>query len=116
MKVILDGQAYEFDGTRKPMSEALALERAWGRRYAEWESELAAGSAEALCVLAWVIWRRDGRDVKLEDILDGTVDFDFGEFVASLAEAGEAAQEAAGPTTPAGSPDPAGTPGTPNVT
>jgi len=109
MKVILGGEPFEFDGAKKPMSEALAIERAWGKRYAEWETELGAGSAEALCVLAWVIWRRDGRDVKLDDILAGEVDFDFGEFVSSLAEAGERAgsqeesPEQAGPATPAGS-------------
>jgi len=119
MKVTLGGEHFDFDGSKKPMSEALALEKAWGHRYAEWETELAAGSAEALCVLAWVIWRRDGRDVKLEDILAGTVDFDFGEFVASLAEAGDQVPEGEsgpGPSTRAGSPGPAGTPTTPPAT
>lgn len=115
-KVILGGEAFDFDGSKKPMSEALAIERAWKKRYAEWETELAAGSAEALCVLAWVIWRRDGRDIPLEDILEGKVDFDFTEFITSLADAGEEQQGPPVPTIPAGSPDPAGTPGTPPAT
>jgi hypothetical protein len=120
MKVTLAGEVFEYDGARKPMSEALAIEKAWGRRYAEWETELAAGSAEALCVLAWVIWRRDGRDIPLSAILDGTADFDFGEFITSLAAAAEtetaAGGDGAGPTIPAGSPDPAGTATTPPAT
>ena len=53
---------------------------------------LAAGSAEALCVFAWIVWRRDGRDADLADILEGQADFDFGEFMRSL-NAGAAAEE-----------------------
>src|SRR5215472_17099445 len=101
------------------MSEALAIERAWMKRYAEWETELAAGSAEALCVLAWVIWRRDGRDIDLDDILSGKIDFDFTEFFTSLAgtdEDGDGGKAEPVPPTPAGSPDPAGTPGIPAST
>ena len=113
MKITLAGETFDFDGSRKPMSEALAVEKAWGRRYAEWEQELEAGSAEAFCVLAWIIWRRDGRTVDLADILDGTVDFDLFEFLRSVEDAREAEAAAAGPTTPAGSPGPAGTAGTP---
>ena len=41
-----------------------------------------------MCVLAWIIWRRDGRDVPFEDIIDGTVDFDLMEMLTSMAEAG----------------------------
>ena len=39
------------------MSECLAVEKAYGRRYAQWQEDLGAGSAEAMCVLAWIIWR-----------------------------------------------------------
>ena len=109
MKIVLGGETFEFDGAKHPMSEALAMEKAWGRRYAEFESELAAGSAEAFCVLAWIVWRRDGRDVKLPDILDGAVDFDMAEFAGSWAQ-----PDGPDPTVPAGSQSaPAGTPTTP---
>ena len=96
------------------MSEALAIERVYQRRYAEWQQDLAAGSAKAMCVLAWVIWRRDGRDVPFEDIIDGTADFDLLEMLTSMAEAAEAEAAAAkaaeaDPTVPSA---PAGTPGT----
>jgi hypothetical protein len=95
VKIVLAGETYEYDGSKAPMSEALAIERVYERRYAEWQSDLAAGSARAMCVLAWVIWRRDGRDVPFEDIIDGTTDFDLLEMLTSMAEAAEAEAKAA---------------------
>lgn len=115
MKVILGGETYDYDGSKTPMSEALAIEHVYKRRYAEWQTDLQAGSAKAMCVLAWIIWRRDGRDVPFADILDGKVDFDLMEMLGSLAESAEAEQAETGtgvPTTPGESPDPDGTPGT----
>ncbi len=94
------------------MSEALAIEHAYKRRYAEWEQDLTAGSAKAICVLAWLIWRRDGRDIPFEDILDGKADFDLAEMMQSMAESAAAeaeAAEAADPTTPGSASDPDGT-------
>lgn len=116
MKIVLGGETFDYDATKAPMSEALAVERVYKRRYAEWQSDLDAGSAEAFCVLAWIIWRRDGRDVPYEDIIEGRADFDLAEMVVSLAEAARAEAEAAAqaepdPTVP-GSSDPAGTRGT----
>jgi hypothetical protein len=100
------------------MSEALWIEHVYKRRYAEWQEDLAAGSAKAMCVLACLIWRRDGRDVPLDSLLDGTVDFDLMEMLTSMAESAQAeaqaaaeAEAAAEVPTPAGS-VPAGTPGT----
>ena len=95
------------------MSEALWVEHVYKRRYAEWQEDLGAGSAKAMCVLACLIWRRDGRDVPLQDLLDGTVDFDLMEMLTSMAEAAEAEKSetgaAADPTPPSA---PAGTPST----
>ena len=91
MKIVIGGETFDYE-RKRPMSEALAIEKAWGRRYAEWEAELAAGSAEAVAVLAWVVWRRDGRDVPLEDILGGAVDFDYLEVLDSLSAAYRAAE------------------------
>ena len=110
MKVVVNGEAFEWDGTKALMSEALAIEDVYGRRYAEWQSDLNAGSAKALAVLAWLIWRRDGREVPFGDILDGTADFDLAEMLESMAEAAKEAEAAAAdPTAPSA---PAGTPGT----
>ena len=110
MKIVLGGETFEYDGSKAPMSEALAIEAVYERRYAEWQADLAAGSAKAMCVLAWLIWRRDGRDVPFDDILDGKADFDLMEMLESMAESAEAEKVAgADPTPPS---DPAGTPGT----
>jgi hypothetical protein len=94
VKIVLGGEAFEWDGTKAPMSEALWVEHVYKRRYAEWQEDLAAGSAKAMCVLACLIWRRDGRDVPLQDLLDGTVDFDLMEMLNSMAEAAEAEKAA----------------------
>lgn len=110
MKVTINGVVHEYDGKKAPMSEALAVERVYKHNYAQWQSDLQAGSAEAMAVLAWVILRRDGSDVKFEDILDGTFDFDLLEMLTSITEAAEA--EAADPTIPGASPGRDGTPTT----
>ena len=111
MKIVLDGETYEYDNSHQPMSEALAIEQVYKRRYVEWQQDLGAGSAKALCVLAWVIWRRDGRDISFEDIIAGKVDFDMTEMLVSLGDTGDEGA-APDPTIPATPPDPAGTRGT----
>ena len=67
-----------------------------------------------MCVLAWLIWRRDGRDVAFADILDGKADFDLAEMLQSIIESAEAdaAEAGAAAADPTGGPDPAGTPST----
>ena len=95
------------------MSEALAIEAAYKRRYVQWQEDLAAGSMEAYCVLVWVIWRRDGRSVPYEDIIEGRADFDLNELLQSMLDAAETAQPAEeGEPDPTGPPAPDGTPGT----
>jgi hypothetical protein len=108
VKVTIAGTTYEYDGSKAPMSEALAIEEVYKRRYAEWQADLSAGSARAICVLAWIILRRDGSDVSFEDIIDGKFDFDLTEMLNSMAESAEADAEA----DPTESPVPAGTDGT----
>jgi hypothetical protein len=106
VKVTINGESFDYDGAKHPMSEALAIEDVYKRRYAEWQDDLSAGSARALCVLAWIIWRRDGRDVPFEDIIGGKADFDLMEMLASMAEAAEAEAAEPDPTPPSA---PAGT-------
>jgi hypothetical protein len=96
--------AYEYDGQRAPMSEALAIEDVYKRRYAEWQADLAAGSARAMCVLAWIILRRDGTNLPFEDIISGKFDFDLVEMLTSLAEAAEAETPAEADPTPLSAP------------
>ena len=119
MKVTLNGEVFDFDGRKQKVAEALAIEEAYGRRYVEWQDDMTAGGAKALCTLAWLIWRRDGRDVALEDILTDKVELDLNELLSSIIESAqadaaaeaEAEKSAAANPTPAGS-DPAGTPTT----
>lgn len=98
-KVTVNGEKFDFDLSRKPMSEALALEEGLKCTYAKWEADMRAGSAHAMCAFIWLVWRRDGRDVKLADILSGAVDFDTADLDIEADEEG-AAGDAPGPTTP----------------
>ena len=111
-KIVIAGETFDYDGKHQPMSEALKIEELYGRRYAEWQQDLAGGSAKAYSVLAWLVWRREGRDVPFADILSGKVDFDLGEMLKSIFDVTEAAAEA----DPTVSPDPAGTDGTGTAT
>jgi len=88
-KVTINGEVFQWDFTRRPLSEALALEQALKCRYADWETDLQAGSARAVCGFIWLVWRRNGRDVPLDDILNGTVEVELASFDVE-AEEGEA--------------------------
>jgi hypothetical protein len=117
MKVSIDGQVYEYDGTKAPMSEALWLEHVYKRNYGQWQIDMAEGSAKAFIMLACLIWRREGRnvDTAYQDIIDGKIEFDLNEMSRSMAEsalAEEKAQAEADPTIPGESPAPDGSPGT----
>ena len=113
-KIVIAGETFDYDGKHQPVSEALAVEEVYGKNYTQWQDDLWGGSARAMCVLAWLIWRRDGRDVAYADIIGGTVDFDLGEMWRSIIESGEAAaaEAKAAEADPTGESDPAGTPGT----
>ena len=80
-KVTINGEVFEFDRSRKPMSEALALEKALGISYGQWEEDMQAGSARALAGFMWLVWRRDGRDIDFADIESGKVDIELNEFI-----------------------------------
>ena len=110
-KIIIDGETFDYDGQKQPMSEALAIEEVYGARYAQWQDDLWAGSAKAMCALAWIIWRREGRDVAFADIIGGKVDFDLGEMLRSIIDAAQdvAAEAKAAEADPTGGSGPAGT-------
>ena len=73
-KVTINGEIFDFDQTKRPMLEALTIEDKLKMRFADWETELQGGSVEALAGFVWMVWHRDGRDVTIEDILDGTAE------------------------------------------
>ena len=88
-KVTIGGEVFGFDPSRKPMSEALAIEKAMKIPYAQYEQGLTEGSAQSLAGFICLVWRRNGRDVPLADILSGAVDIDLGDLDIE-AEEGEA--------------------------
>jgi len=57
----------------------LVLEDATGIAYGQWESGLQQGTARALGALAWLLWRRAGREVSWDDIKSGTVEINLAE-------------------------------------
>lgn len=80
MKVCVNGEYFEYDLGRKMMAEMLALEEETGIPYGQWEEGLNKGSAKSLAALAWLLWHRDGRDVKFADIISGEVALNLAEF------------------------------------
>ena len=79
-KITINGEVFQFDLIRKPMSEALAIETGLKCRYADWEADLQAGSARALAGFIWLVWRRDGRAVEFADIESGAVEVNLAGF------------------------------------
>ena len=100
MKVTINGEVFEFDPARKPLSEALAIENALKVPYAKYEEGLRDGSARSVAGFIWLVWRRNGRDVPLADILSGAVDVDLATMDTDGGEEDEGGGEAAGPTIP----------------
>jgi hypothetical protein len=88
-KVTINGEVFQWDFARKPLAEALALEEALKCRYVDWENDLQAGSAKAVAGFIWLVWRRNGRDVPIGDILSGAVEVDLGS-IDTEADDGEA--------------------------
>jgi hypothetical protein len=98
VKVTIGGEVFDFDAARRPLSEALAIEKALGIPYAAYDEGLRAGSARSVAAFIWLVWRRNGKDVPLADILSGAVDVDLDTLEVDTGgdeDAGEA-----GPTTP----------------
>jgi hypothetical protein len=79
VKVTIRGETYSFD-PRYPMSEAIALEEGLGWTFGEWQAQLGAGSARAMCGYLWLVLRRNGQDVPLQDLLSGKFELGADDF------------------------------------
>jgi hypothetical protein len=77
-KIRINGEMFEFNRDHRPMAEMLELEEATGLAYGEWESGLNRGTAKSLAALAWLMWKRDGRDVSFADIVSGKTELNLG--------------------------------------
>ncbi len=76
-KVRINGEVFEFDPAHRPLAEALALEKVYGAPYGQWEADLNTGAAKAIAGLAWLVWRRSGREVAFPAMLSGEVELDL---------------------------------------
>ncbi len=110
-KITIGDRTYDYDGGKKPLAEALEIEKALGVRYAQYEEDLQAGSMRALAAFIWTVLHRDGQPVTLESILDGSYEIDVMPVLESLLAAAQEAQRE-DPTGTGGDSVPAGTPGT----
>lgn len=77
MRVEIEGEEFEFDSNRLPVAEGIALEKVLGMTLGEWNEALNRESALAMAGMVWLVWRRNGRDVRFKDIEDGTVPVDL---------------------------------------
>ena len=97
VKVTINGETFSFDPDRYPMAEAIELEEKLGMPFHQYKVGLARGSAKALAGLVWLVLKRNGKDVPLDDILSGAYELDHDE-IGIEQEGGE---DPTGPPSPA---------------
>jgi hypothetical protein len=76
LKVSIKGEVFSFDETRYPMAEAIQIEKALDVSFGKYQEMLAGGYASAASAFTWAVLHRNGRDVPLADILNGTFELD----------------------------------------
>lgn len=69
-QVRIKGEVYPFEHSYS-LAEAIALEEQLGMTFAAWDEGMAKGSAKAVAGYAWLVLRRNGKEVPLADILSG---------------------------------------------
>ena len=74
IKLTINGETFSFDNQRYPLPEAIELEEKLRMPFGKWKADLYSGSAKALAGFVYLVFRRNGRDVPLEDILSGAYD------------------------------------------
>ncbi len=98
VKITINGETFSFDNDRYPLPEAIDLEEKLKIPFAAWKTGLYTGSAKSLAGFAYLVLKRNGRDVPLEDILSGAYDLAW-EDVNGEQEGGE---DPTGPPSPEG--------------
>jgi len=74
LRVTIRGEVFSFDNERYPLSEAIELEEKLGVPFHAWKGDLDRGSAKALAGFVWLVFKRNGKDTTLEDIISGAYD------------------------------------------
>ena len=92
-KVTINGETFSFDEARYPLPEAIDLEEKLKIPFARWKADFYNGSAKGLAGFVYLVLKRNGKDVPLEDILSGAYELAW-EDVDGEPEGGE------GPTDP----------------
>ena len=98
IKVTINGEVFSHDHDRYPIAEAITLEEKLGMPFYAWKTGLYAGSAKSVAGLVWLVFKRNGKDLPMADILSGAYDLAW-EDVGFEEEGGE------GPTDPPSSAD-----------
>lgn len=109
VKVTIKGETFSFDNERYSLVEAIDVERGTGMAFDAWRFiHLPAGSAVAMAGFVWLVLKRNGRQVPLEDIMSGEYELHTSDVDVER----EGDGDAEGPTSP-GSP-PGETSGSPS--
>lgn len=73
MKIIVHGQAYDYDAARLQVNEAILIHQLTGLNLQKWQAGLGDMDPYAVKALVWLIKRRAGEQVEWE-----ALDFDLG--------------------------------------
>lgn len=69
MKILVDGEAFEFEQERITNVEGMAVERATGMLFAEWAEALTKGSMLAQTALVWIVKKRQQPTLRFDDVV-----------------------------------------------
>ena len=97
VKITINGEIYSFDDERYPLTEAIELEKQLGMPFYQYKVGLGQGSALSMAGFVWLVLKRNGKDVPMEDILSGAYEVIEGD-VEIKREGGEDPTEAESPT------------------
>lgn len=93
MKVLIKGQAFDFDLTAMSNREGMAIERVTGMTYSQWSEAVRSGSMLALTALVWVLERRTRPDLRFDDVEFSLDDIDVQEDGPDASDPAEASSE-----------------------
>jgi len=66
--ITVKGVDYTFDAADITNDEGMAIEKAVGTTFDQWNENLAAGSMLAMTALVWLLQRRDNPGLKIQDV------------------------------------------------
>jgi hypothetical protein len=85
--ICADGVTEVLESGPDLFTDAVELEKALGIPYWRWRRDLAAGSPRALQAYVWLLFRRNGREITLEEA--GALELDLAAFAVTGDDGGE---------------------------